>query len=114
MFNRILRYFSKKHTHNDDFLFTLGYEGLKQDSFISHLKENNIETLVDVREVPWSRKRGFSKSQLENSLTESGIRYVHMKSLGSPSYLRKKVKENADYEYFFKEYTNYIETRKMN
>lgn len=111
MFKVLSKCFTRGNHNKNNSLFTLGYEGLKPDDFVSRLKENNIEILVDVREVAWSRKRGFSKSQLQAFLNLNGIKYVHMKSLGSPSEIRKKVKENADYDYFFKEYTNYIESK---
>ena len=37
---------------------------------------------------------------------------IHVKELGSPSKLRKKVKETSDYKLFFEEYIDYISTRK--
>lgn len=107
--DRILRYILKKRSNT--FLFTLGYEGLKTDDLISHLKQKNVEILVDVREIPWSRKRGFSKSQLETILQKHGIKYVHMKKLGSPSSIRKRLKEESNYDYFFNAYKNYVETQ---
>jgi len=109
--DRILRYILKKRSNSNTFLFTLGYEGLKTDDLISHLKQKNVEILVDVREIPWSRKRGFSKSQLEAILQKHGIRYVHMKKLGSPSAIRKRVKEESNYDYFFNAYKNYVATQ---
>jgi len=44
-------------------LFTIGYEGLNTDDFMALLFEHGIETVVDVRALPLSRKPGFSKSQ---------------------------------------------------
>lgn len=43
-------------------LLTIGYEGRKIDEFIERLKEFNISRLIDVREIPFSRKPGFSKT----------------------------------------------------
>ena len=43
-------------------LFTIGYEDKIIDNFISELKNNNIEKVVDVRELPLSRKKGYSKT----------------------------------------------------
>jgi uncharacterized protein (DUF488 family) len=57
---------------------TIGYEGLDIDAFMSLLAENDIETVVDVREMPLSRKPGFSKKALEAALNLSGRDYVHM------------------------------------
>ncbi|MBI4182551.1 MAG: DUF488 domain-containing protein [Proteobacteria bacterium] len=65
-------------------LSTIGYEGASLDGFVAALKEAGIATLIDVREVPWSRKRGFAKPQLAAALDEAGIDYVHLKGLGTP------------------------------
>lgn len=112
VFNRILKYITRKKTLNDNLpLFTLGYEGIKLQEFISYLKEKRIKILIDVRKNPWSRKKGFSKSQLEKNLSQYSIKYIHMKRLGSPSVIRKKVKEDSDYNYFFSEYRKYIKTQ---
>jgi len=43
-------------------LFTLGYEGLTIEAFIARLQAAQVKTVVDVRELPLSRKKGFSKS----------------------------------------------------
>ncbi|HYM02952.1 MAG TPA: DUF488 domain-containing protein, partial [Stellaceae bacterium] len=40
--------------------------------------------LIDVRDRPLSRRAGFSKRQLQAALEERGIRYVHLKALGTP------------------------------
>jgi uncharacterized protein (DUF488 family) len=45
-------------------VFTIGYEGRDIDEFVICLKDFNITRLIDVRELPLSRKRGFSKSTL--------------------------------------------------
>jgi len=101
----------KNKTNSDVILFTLGYEGLKPEEFIKRLKEKNIEVLIDVREIAWSRKKGFSKSQLENIVNQYGIKYIHMKKLGNPSVIRKKIKEKGGFDFFVNEYQNYIRTQ---
>lgn len=83
-------------------LFTIGYSGLQLNSFIEHLKYAKIELLIDVREIPISRKRGFSKTALAENLLESGIKYQHLKYLGSPKALRHEVRETRDYATFFR------------
>ena len=42
-------------------IFTIGYEKSTIDDFVSRLADADIDVLVDVRELPLSRKRGFSK-----------------------------------------------------
>jgi uncharacterized protein (DUF488 family) len=65
-------------------LFTIGYEGINPDDLISSLRHSGVRLLIDIREVPISRKRGFSKSALASGLTNAGIDYLHFKGLGDP------------------------------
>lgn len=65
-------------------LFTIGYEGSEIEHFVTTLLTAGVQTLVDVRAVAVSRKRGFSKTALRDRLTASGIEYVHLISLGDP------------------------------
>ena len=89
-------------------LLTIGYEGLKIDEFVVRLKQFNISRLIDVRKIPLSRKSGFSKSALRERLEDENIQYIHIKALGSPSSIRKKLKSGGNYEFFFKEYSGYL------
>jgi uncharacterized protein (DUF488 family) len=65
-------------------LFTIGYEGADIDSVIAALQRAGVTTLVDVRDAPVSRKKGFSKKPLEAALVGAGIVYVHLRWLGNP------------------------------
>ncbi|HVH81198.1 MAG TPA: DUF488 domain-containing protein [Stellaceae bacterium] len=65
-------------------LFTIGYEKATQPAIIAALKAAGVETLIDVRDRPQSRRPGFSKKQLAAGLEEAGIRYVGLKALGTP------------------------------
>lgn len=67
-----------------DQLFTIGYEGCSIESFIESLKQAGVDLLIDVRDVPISRKRGFSKKALSDRLGEKSIEYLHLKGLGDP------------------------------
>lgn len=93
-------------------LYTIGYEGLDLEHFIRFLKADHIDVLVDVREIPLSRKKGFSKSRLSDALTSEGIQYEHIKALGSPSPIRKKLKADWNYDAFFKAYNHYLDDHK--
>jgi uncharacterized protein (DUF488 family) len=90
-------------------IFTTGYEGRDIDEFLSHLINNNIQMVVDIREVPISRKRGFSKNVLRQRLAEYGVDYVHIRTLGSPSNLRKKLYQDKDFNHFFENYEKHLE-----
>ena len=93
-------------------LFTIGYEGLELSEFLKFLTCRNVDVLVDVREIPISRKKGFSKSQLAEALKKKGIRYEHIKALGSPSPMRKQLKADWDFEAFFAAYDEYLDEQK--
>jgi len=71
-------------------LYTAGYEGRAIDEFLDALVQAGVERLVDVRELPLSRCRGFSKTALRNALAEVGIDYVHAKPLGNPKPNRER------------------------
>ena len=65
-------------------VYTIGYEGTDLERFVSTLKAVGIQLLADVRAVPISRKKGFSKKSLAARLEEEGIEYLHFQSLGDP------------------------------
>jgi uncharacterized protein (DUF488 family) len=63
---------------------TIGYEGSDLDDFIAVLRHAAIDILIDVRDIPLSRKKGFSKNSLKTALEQAGIAYQHLKVLGDP------------------------------
>lgn len=65
-------------------LATIGYETDTQGGMIDRLKAAEVELVVDVRAVASSRKAGFSKTLLGNSLKDQGIDYLHLQPLGTP------------------------------
>ncbi len=89
-------------------VLTIGYEGRDIEEFVDRLKQFHISRLIDVREIPLSRKPGFSKTLLRERLESENIEYVHVKALGSPSSIRNKLKTDLDYDYFFKAYNDHL------
>src|SRR5882724_9944677 len=73
-------------------VYTLGYQGINQDKYIETLTEAGVGIVIDVRETPWSHKRGFCKTALAEGLNANGIDYLHLKSAGNPSANRKSAK----------------------
>jgi uncharacterized protein (DUF488 family) len=65
-------------------LWTIGYARVGAPDFIAALQAARIRTLIDVRDVPNSRRAGFSKKVLAASLDAAGVAYIHMKALGTP------------------------------
>ena len=80
-------------------VYTIGYEGADLAAFLFTLRLAGIETLVDVRDRPLSRKRGFSKSALGAALSTVGISYLHMPALGDPKPGREAARR-GDYRLF--------------
>jgi uncharacterized protein (DUF488 family) len=66
-------------------IFTIGYEGAAMADFIAALEAAGVTRVIDVRAVPNSRRPGFSKTPLRNTLAEAGIDYVHLRALGTPA-----------------------------
>ena len=65
-------------------IFNIGYEGSNIRDFIATLHAARVRKLADVRALPLSRKRGFSKSSLRQALEAEGIAYLHFRDLGDP------------------------------
>lgn len=72
-------------------LYTIGYEGKQLDELIAMLHSAGVELVIDIRELPLSRRRGFSKTPLGHALAAAGIDYMHMRHAGNP-YRRDKDK----------------------
>ena len=64
-------------------MMTIGHSTLGIEAFLRALKESGVETLVDVRRFPGSRRHPqFSQGALFRSLEEVGIRGVWREGLG--------------------------------
>lgn len=91
---------------------TIGYEGLDIQAFMSLLAEHGIETVVDIRELPLSRKPGFSKKALAKVLNLSGLEYVHMVALGCPKQVRNRYREDGNWERYVESFSKHLHTHK--
>ena len=64
-------------------LYTIGHSTRTFDELVAALKAHGIETLVDIRAFPMSRRLPhFNREALESELTKLGLRYIWMKALG--------------------------------
>ena len=84
--------------------FTIGYEGKSFEQYLNQLIQNNVKLLCDVRKNPLSRKYGFSKRVLSETLQSLGIAYVHLPALGIVSDKRRTLATQNDYFRLFDEY----------
>ncbi|MFK7101054.1 DUF488 domain-containing protein [Flavobacterium oreochromis] len=58
-------------------IYTIGYGNRSISEFIQILKNNQIQVVVDVRSVPYSRYRpAFNSNTLEKHLADFGISYM--------------------------------------
>lgn len=102
--NEIAAITAARPNDNSFRFFTIGYEGSSFEGYLNRLIKNNVTTLVDVRRNPLSRKYGFSKTTLSETLKKLGIEYVHIPELGIPSDKRQELKTQADYDRLFDSY----------
>ena len=74
-------------------LHTIGHSTRTLDELIEALQAHGIQTLVDIRSFPMSRRLPhFNRETLEKSLPAAQIRYVWMKELGGR---RKKIRDDS-------------------
>lgn len=65
-------------------LTTVGYEGTPATNIVESLQRAGVDTLVDVRQNPISRKPGLSKKRFAETLRDARIGYIHFRELGNP------------------------------
>lgn len=95
-----------------DRLMTIGYEKTSLDDFITALQHAGVTTLLDIREVPISRRKGFSKRALCEAVQAAGIEYRHERELGSPKHIRERLYADGDYAQFFSSFKTYLMSKK--
>lgn len=93
---------------NTIMIFTIGYEGIDLSRFISLLGHHSVETVVDIREMPLSRKPGFSKTALRASLNLSGFEYTHVAALGCPKDVRNQYRVDGNWSLYKKGFLRYL------
>jgi uncharacterized protein (DUF488 family) len=90
-------------------LFTMGYSGYDQESFLGELRRHDVEVVIDVRQRPLSRKKGFSRSTLSEFLAANNVEYRHEVELGVPVELRSDLKAGLqDLDSYFRAFRDYL------
>lgn len=92
-------------------LCTIGYEGYSAEEWLESLVANRVEIVVDVREMPLSRKPGFSKTRLDEMLRSKGIDYLHLRALGNPKAYRDRLRHGWDFVEFADEYRRLLDAQ---
>jgi uncharacterized protein (DUF488 family) len=92
-------------------VWTIGHSTRTLEHFIAMLQSFNIETLVDIRSFPGSKRYPhFNKENLELLMPENNIGYVHLKALGGRRPVKKDSKNTAWKHPAFRGYADYMET----
>jgi uncharacterized protein (DUF488 family) len=95
-------------------IWTIGHSTRAIDEFISLLKENEINLLVDVRAWPGSKRYPqFNKDTLAESLNTHGIRYEHFPELGGKRKSKPDSRNTAWRNASFRGYADYMETEQF-
>ena len=96
-------------------LFTIGHSTRTLPELVSALQAHQIQTLVDIRAFPASRRLPhFSRESLEQELPKNGIRYVWMNELGG--YRKKILSESPNIALrnsSFRNYADYMLTEEF-
>lgn len=80
-------------------LYTIGYEGASVEDLIATLELAGVAHVLDVRELPQSRRPGFSKNALATALADANLTYSHLRQLGDPKPGREAARR-GDFEEF--------------
>jgi uncharacterized protein (DUF488 family) len=96
-------------------LYTIGHSTRTLEELIEILRAHSIQTLVDIRSLPMSRRLPhFNRESLEKTLPEAAIRYVWMKELGGR---RKKIRDDSPHIALrspsFRNYADYMLTEEF-
>jgi uncharacterized protein (DUF488 family) len=75
---------------------------------MAHLSNHGVEVVADIRKLPVSRKKGFSKTALRETLSCEGIDYLNYQPLGAPKELRDELYKSGNYDRFFRKYEKNI------
>lgn len=92
-------------------IWTIGHSTHPIDEFINILNSFEINLLADVRSLPGSKKfPQFNKENLEKSLKEKNIEYIHILKLGGRRKVRKDSLNTGWHHPAFRGYADYMET----
>ena len=92
-------------------VWTIGHSTRALEELVALLRGHGVDTLVDVRTVPRSRRHPqYEKNALAETLPQAGLAYTHMPGLGG---LRKPRKDSANTGWRtqgFRGYADYMQT----
>lgn len=94
-------------------VLTIGYEGVTLNEFLDVLLAQGVRCVIDVRDIPLSRKPGFSKNALAQALEKIGIEYIHERVLGTPKPIREALKTTKNWQAYEESYLEFLSPREI-
>lgn len=95
-------------------IWTVGHSTRSEDEFKEILLAHEIETLVDVRSFPGSRRYPhFNKLELSRSLESIGLVYLHLPALGGRRRVLPNSKNTAWQNSSFRAYADHMESEEF-
>lgn len=99
---------------NNLVLWTVGHSTRPAPEFLSLLESTGTAVLVDVRTFPGSRRYPhFNRERLRQSLSDAGIKYIHMPELGGRRRAKPDSLNMAWRNEMFRGYADYMETEEF-
>lgn len=97
---------------NNPNLWTVGHSTHPFEEFIAVLSSFDIETVVDVRSFPGSRRYPqFNKENLKNALARAAVEYLHFPELGGRRRAKPDSFNVAWRNEMFRGYADHMETK---
>ncbi|MBU0628490.1 MAG: DUF488 domain-containing protein [Nanoarchaeota archaeon] len=94
-------------------IYTIGFTKKSLEEFISLLKENNIQKIIDIRLNNSSQLAGFAKgNDLKYILGLVGIEYEHIQELAPDESIFKEYREDKDWDLYEKRFLELMKQRK--
>ena len=92
-------------------ILTIGHSTRTLDEFVALLRAHGVTRVVDVRTVPRSRHNPqFNKDSLPESLSEAGLKYIHMPGLGGLRHAKPDSLNAGWRNASFRGYADYMQT----
>lgn len=93
-------------------IFTIGHSTKPWEEFVDLLEEHRINTLVDIRRFPGSRRYPqFEKGKMQAKLPDQQIGYVHLEALGGKRDPQKESHRNMGWRnQSFRGYADHMST----
>ena len=79
-------------------VYTAGYEGRSVDAFFDMLLKSGVNSILDVRANPASRKYGFSRKSLAEIAHKLDLQYRHLPTLGIRGEHRSALSDFESYQ----------------